>query len=258
MTTADASAAMSFEWTKIRTLRSTLWCLVLYGLTSVAIGILYGHFMGDAYGEMNERDRAAFDPVAAGFSGLRTGVIALVVFGVLTVTSEYSTGTIRSSLTAVPQRGVFYGAKVLTGTLTAFLVSLVVVVVGFLTAQAALGGPSQVSLFDDGVPQAVFGAVLYATLLCTFSMGLASLLRSSALTMGILVPLFFMVSTILTSLPGARTVAQFLPDVAGGLVLSSKEPSDTVLTAWSGMAVLGAWTALAVTAGCLAVRHRDA
>lgn len=256
---ADTGAAVAFEWVKIRTLRSTVWSLALFSVMSVAVALIFGYVMRGSYADMSEAARANFDPVASGFSGLKLGMIALVVFGVLTVSSEYSTGTIRSSLTAVPRRGVFYAAKMLTGTGTALVVSVVVVAVSFLTAQAALGSPANVSLSDEGVPRALLGAVLYMTLICAFSMGLATVLRSSALTMGILVPLFFMISTILNSIPGVQKVAQFLPDLAGGLMLRGKPPQgETVLTAWSGMAVLTAWAVVSVTAGYLAVRSRDA
>ncbi|MFJ8850016.1 ABC transporter permease subunit [Streptomyces sp. NPDC102437] len=254
---ADIGAAVAFEWTKIRTLRSTLWSLALYFLASVTLALLTGGFLRSSQQRMSAEAMAKFDPVASGFSGLRLGLIALVVFGVLIVSSEYATGTIRSSLLAVPRRGVFYGAKMLTGGAAAFVVSVVVVVVGFLTTQAAMGSPRSVALTDDGVPTALAGAVLYTTLLCVFSMGLASVLRSSALTMGILVPLFFMLSTILNNLPGVQKAAQFLPDVAGGLILYREQQEGTVLNAWTGMAVLLAWTVLAVSAGYLVTRRRD-
>lgn len=258
MTMADTSAAMRFEWTKIRTLRSTQWSLVVYFLLSMAIALLSGYFLRGAYKDMSAESKADFDPVAAGFHGLRLGLVVLVVFGVLIVTSEYSTGTIRSSLTAVPRRDVFYRAKLLTGTATALVTSTVVVVASFFTTQLVMGGPQSASLSDDGVLRALVGGVVYPTLLCVFSMGLASVLRSSALTIGILVPLFFMVSAMLNSIPGVQKAAQFLPDVAGGLILQSGRPEGTVLTAWTGMAVLVAWTAASVIAGYLAMRRRDA
>ncbi|MFJ4567536.1 ABC transporter permease [Streptomyces caelestis] len=252
------SSAMAFEWTKIRTVRATTWSLALYFLATLAVALLTGYYLRSSYDSRDSEALSTFDPVAAGFSGLRLGLIALVVFGVLIVTSEYSTGTVRTSLAAVPRRGVFYGAKLLTGTVTALVVSTVVVTVGFFATQLAMGDPQSVSLLDDGVLRSLVGAVLYTTLLCVFAMGLASVLRSSALTMGILVPLFFMISTILTNLPGVRDVAQFLPDVAGGLILYRDQPDDTVLNAWTGMAVLGAWAAAAVTAGYAVSRRRDA
>lgn len=255
---ADTRAAVAFEWTKIRTLRSTLWSLALCFIVSVIIALLFGYVLRGAYDDMSAESKADFDPVASGFNGLRLSMIALVVFGVLTVTGEYVSGTIRSSLAAVPGRGVFYTAKVLTGTALAFVVSVVVVVVTFFTAQTAMGGPQSASLSDEGVPRAMVGAVLYMTLICAFSMGLATVLRSPGLTLGILVPLFFVVSEILNNLPGVQKVAQFLPDAAGGIILRREPQDDTMLTAWSGMGVLTVWVVLSVLAGYVALRRRDA
>ncbi|MGP4110159.1 ABC transporter permease subunit [Streptomyces sp. 4N509B] len=253
----DAGAAVAFEWTKIRTLRSSFWSLALCFLVSVVIALLFGYVLRGSYDDMSAESKASFDPVGSGFNGLRLGMVALVVFGVTTVTSEFATGTINGSLAAVPRRGLLYGAKVATGTAIAFAVSVVVVLVTFLTAQAAIGSEHNASFTDPGVARAVVGAVLYMTLLCAFSMGLATVLRSPAVTLGVLVPLFFIVSEILSNLPGVRTVAQFLPDVAGGIILDAEPPDGTVLTAWTGMAVLAAWTALAVAAGYVALRNRD-
>ncbi|WP_419996274.1 ABC transporter permease subunit [Streptomyces boninensis] len=256
---ADVTAATAFEWSKLSSLRSTMWSLVAYATVSIAGAVALGVLIGMRYEEMTAAGKADFDPVSAGFSALRLGMIALVVFGVLAVSSEYASGTIRSSLAAVPRRGVFYGAKLLAGGAAAFGVSAAVVLASFFAAQAAMGsGAPSVSLTDAGVPRAVIGAVLYTTLLCLFAMGLAALLRSAALTMGILVPLFFVISGILSSVPGVQQAAQFLPDVAGGLVLVRTPPSDTVLNAWTGMGVLAGWTALALLAGYTATRKRDA
>ncbi|MEU1347377.1 ABC transporter permease subunit [Streptomyces sp. NPDC005775] len=251
----DLHAAVGFEWSKVRTLRSVLWSLAVCAGLSLAFALLTGVVVQHQYAD--KPAPSSFDPVSAGFSGLRLGLIGLVVFGVLVVTSEYSSGTIRSSLAAVPRRGVFYTAKMLAGGLTALAVSAAAAVTSFFLAQATMGDEG-VSLTDDGVLPALIGAVLYATLLCLFSMGVAVLLRSSAISMGILVPLFFTISTILTNIPGVGKVAQFLPDQAGGLVLYRNVPDEYVLNAWSGLAVLAAWTACAAGAGYLALRRRDA
>ncbi|MFF3635128.1 ABC transporter permease subunit [Streptomyces sp. NPDC002250] len=251
----DLGAAVGFEWSKARTVRSVPWSLAVCVGLSLAFAVLTGAVVQHQYA--HKPAPSSFDPVSAGFSGLRLGLIGLVVFGVLVVTSEYSSGTIRSSLAAVPRRGVFYAAKLLTGGLTALAVSAVAAVTSFLLAQATMGDES-VSLTDDGVLPALFGAVLYATMLSVFSMAVAVLLRSSAITMGILVPLFFTVSTILTNIPGVGKAAQFLPDQAGGLVLYRHAPDEYVLNPWSGLAVLAAWTAAAAIAGYLALRRRDA
>jgi ABC-2 type transport system permease protein len=136
--------------------------------------------------------------------------------------------------------------------------SAVVVFVTFFTAQTAIGADHNAAITDDGVLRAVIGSVLYMTLLCAFSMGLATVLRSSALTLGILVPLFFMVSEVLNNLPGVQKAAQFLPDAAGGIIMRREPQDHMILTAWSGMAVLAAWVALALLGGYLALKRRDA
>jgi ABC-2 type transport system permease protein len=255
---ADLRAAVAFEWTKIRSLRSSLGSVLLCLLASVLIALLYGWVLRGAFDGMSARSRAHFDPVGAGFNGLRLGMIALVVFGVLTVTGEYSSGTIRSTLAAVPRRGVCYAAKVLTGTAVAFAVSVVVVFTTFFVAQAAIGAAHNAAITDDGALRAAVGSVLYMTLLCAFSMGLATVLRSAAVTLGILVPLFFMVSEILNNLPGVQRVAQFLPDAAGSIILRREPQPHLLLTAWSGLAVLAVWTLVALAGGYLALRRRNA
>jgi ABC-2 type transport system permease protein len=250
-------SAIAFEWTKARTLRSSLGSLVLCFAASVGIALLFGMVLRGAYDGMSPEGKASFDPVGSGFNGLRLSMIALVVFGVLLTSGEYATGTISSSLAAVPRRGVFYTAKVVTGTLIAFVVAAVVTLATFFTAQAAIGGPHNAAVTDDGVPRAIIGAVLYLTLACAFSMGLATMLRSSALTLGILVPIFFMGSEILNNLPKVRTVAQFLPDAAGSIILRREPPDDTVLGPWTGIGVLLLWTLAAVLGGYLSMRRRD-
>ncbi|RZU51337.1 ABC-2 family transporter [Krasilnikovia cinnamomea] len=257
MTVMNLGAALSFELSKIRTLRSTAWNLGLFLVVSVALAITTGYFLRITYTDLSASAQQRFDPIGAGHSGLQLGLLALVILGVLVVTSEFSSGTIRSSLTAVPRRGVFFTSKLLAGALVAFAASVVVVVVSFFATQAALGSHS-VGIGDDGVLRSLVGAVLYTTLLTVFAMGLATVLRSAALTIGILIPLFFMVSTILANIPHVQKVAQFLPDIAGGQILYREPQGTTVLNPWTGLAVLVAWTAAAVVGGFLVIRRRDA
>lgn len=250
-------AAVLAEWTKLRTIRSTVWTLLFYVAATMAVTVLAGLFVGGNYAKMSAADKAALDPISIGFTGTRFGVLALVVFGVLAMSGEFSSGAIRTFLVAVPRRGVFYAAKLLAASLVTLAVCAATVLVSFCVTQALLG-EAGVSLTDQGAARAVVCGVFYAVLLLLFSMGLAALLRSAALTIGILLPLFFMVSGILLSLPGTRSVAQFLPDAAGGVAMDGKPMDGLLLTPLTGMAVLVAWAAAAVAAGYLALRRRDA
>lgn len=251
------SSAIVFETTKARTVRSTVWSLILSFLVSVAIALLFGWVLRGAYDDMSPESKASFDPVASGYNGLRLGMIALVVFGVMLVSSEFSTGTISSSIAAVPRPGRFFGAKILTGTAIALLASTVTTLVTFFTAQSAIGSPHNAAITDDGALTATIGAIFYMTLLCTFSMGVATVLRSPAPSLGILVPLFFMVSEILNNLPGVQKVAQFLPDAAGQIMMRGDPPEATILNAWTGMGVLLLWVIAALSAGYACLRWRD-
>jgi ABC-2 type transport system permease protein len=253
----DLAAAVTYEWTKARTVRSTLGTLLLALVLGVTVALLFGFVLRGAYDDMSEQGRATFDPVRSGFNGLRLSMIALVVFGVLQVAGEYASGAIAGSLAAVPRRGVLYAAKLITTTLVALTTSVVVVLATFVTAQAAIGGEHNASVTDDGVPRVLLGAVAYLTLLCVFSFGVAAMLRSPVVALAVLVPLFFMISEILNNLPGVRAVAQFLPDVAGDVLLRRRPPDDTVLSAGTALGVLLLWTAVATAGGFLAVRRRD-
>ncbi|MDN3356689.1 ABC transporter permease [Actinomadura sp. DC4] len=255
-------AALRAEWVKIRTLRSTVWSLLTAFALCAGLGLLFGLTLRGGFGRMDQEARANFDPVVAGFYSLTIGQIALVVFGVLLVTGEYGGGSIRLSLTAVPRRGMFYGAKVVAGTLTALVFSLVTGFVTFFTAQSALG-PHGVSLGAPGVLRAVLFACVYLTLICVFAMGVAAMLRGTALSLGILIPLLFLDSQGVGNLPKVRTVAQFLPDQAGLVMMRVVKPDPSFITyrgfgPWTALGILLAWTAAALAGGLLVLNRRDA
>jgi ABC-type transport system involved in multi-copper enzyme maturation permease subunit len=258
----SAAAAVRAEWVKIRTVRSTVWSLLLTFVLCAGLSLLFGLSLRSGFDRMDQKARANFDPVLAGFYSLTLGQIALVVFGVLLVSGEYSSGSIRASLTAVPRRGVFYGAKVLAGTLTALVFSLVTGFVTFFTGQGALGRHG-VSLGAPGVLRATLFACVYLTLMCVFSMGVAAMLRSTALSLGIMIPLLFLDSQGFGNVPKVRTVAQFLPDQAGLVMMRVVEPDPSFISyrgfgPWTALGILILWTAAAVAGGGLLFCRRDA
>lgn len=258
----SAVAAVRAEWVKIRTVRSTVWSLLLTFALCAGLSLLFGLTLRGGFDRMDQEARANFDPVLAGFYSLTLGQIALVVFGVLLVSSEYGSGSIRASLTAMPRRGIFYGAKVLAGTLTALAFSLVTGFVTFFTGQAALG-PHGVSLGAPGVLRATVFACVYLTLMCVFAMGVAAMLRSTALSLGIMIPLLFLDSQGLGNVPKVRTVAQFLPDQVGLVMMRVVEPDSSFISyrgfgPWAALGILILWTAAAVAGGGLLLCRRDA
>lgn len=244
------------EWTKARTVRSTWWSLTVSAVLCLGLAVLLGVQMAAA------NDRMSGTAAQLAFYPLLVGQIALVVFGVLLVSAEYTTGTIRASLAAVPRRGVFLAAKALTAAGVAGVVSVVVSFGAFLIVQWALGEHGT-TLAEPGVLRAVLGACAYVTMMCVFAMGVATILRSSALSLGIMIPVLFLNSQGLSSLPAIRPVTQYLPDQAGAVMMHVGEPGKTILGhsdfgPGGAFLIMLAWVAAALAGGYVSVRRRDA
>lgn len=244
------------EWTKARTVRSTWWSLATSAVLCVGIAVLLGLQMAASF------DRMSGSPAQLAFYPLLIGQIALIVFGVLLVSTEYTTGTVRASLAAVPRRGVFLAAKALTAAGIAGALAVVVSFGAFLATQQALGEYG-VTLAEPGVLRAVLGACAYLTMMCVFAMGVAAVLRSTALSLGIMIPVLFLNSQGLASLPAIRPVTQYLPDQAGAVMMHVGEPGKTILGhsdfgPGGAFLIMLAWVAAALGGAYVSLRRRDA
>ncbi|HMC72392.1 MAG TPA: ABC transporter permease, partial [Mycobacteriales bacterium] len=152
-------AVVRSEWTKIRSVRSTVWSLfATFGIT-VGLGALFCFAYVRRYDHLNIRQRLTFDPTVQSLRGLFLAQIAIGVLGVLVISSEYATGLIRTTLTAVPQRRVLLAAKAVVFGAVGLVVSMISVFVAFFVGQAVLDGKHLgVSLGDPHVLRAVLGA----------------------------------------------------------------------------------------------------
>lgn len=247
------------EWTKIRSVSSTVWTLSVAVVVTVALGMLIAALSKAGYDDLSAADRRAFDPTFLSFAGMSLGQLAMIVFGVLVVGGEYSSGTIRSSLAAVPRRGVFLAGKLAVATALALVVGLVTSFATFFLGQAMLGGHAA-ALGDPGVLRAVAGGGLYMTLIALFSMGVATMLRSPMLSLGILMPFFFLISMVLGNVPATRNAGRFLPDQAGSRIMQVVPPAgdDTPYGPWGGLGIMAVWALAAVAGGYAVLRRRDA
>ncbi|WP_077796703.1 ABC transporter permease [Streptomyces sp. JHA26] len=258
MSTAATQVVRS-EWTKIRSVASTVWTLSLAVVVTVALGMLISALAKNEFGDMSERERLFFDPTFISFAGMSLGQLAMIVFGVLVVANEYSSGMIRTSLAAVPQRGTFLFSKIVVATGLALVVSMVTSFVTFFLGQVMLGD-LKASIGDPGVLRAVIGGGLYMTLIAVFSMGVAAMLRSPMLSLGILMPFFFLISNILGNVDVTKKVGQFLPDQAGSKIMQVVTPidDDTPYGPWGGLGIMVLWVVAALVGGYLVLKRRDA
>ncbi|MFC5721334.1 ABC transporter permease [Streptomyces gamaensis] len=255
---AVVTQVLRSEWTKIKSVRSTVWTLGLALVVTVALGALISALTKADFDSLSPGDKITFDPTFTSFAGMGLGQLALIVFGVLVVSNEYSTGMIRASLAAVPQRGTFLFSKIGVATVIAFAVGMVTSFLAFFVGQAMLGA-HRTSLGEPGVLRAVIGGGLYMTLIAVFSMGVAAMLRSPMLSLGILMPFFFLISTVLGNVPATRKVGQYLPDQAGHKVMQVVTAGDQApYGPWGGFAIMVLWVVAALAGGYTVLKRRDA
>ncbi|AEW96571.1 MULTISPECIES: ABC transporter permease [Streptomycetaceae] len=251
-------AVLRSEWTKLRSVRSTAWTLSLAALITVGLGLLLSWLTNRQFDHMTPRERLTFDPTYTSFAGMTIGQLLMIVFGVLVVSAEYSTGMIRTSLAAVPQRGVLLGCKVAVATGLAVAVGMVTAFAAFFAGQAVLGA-HHTTIGEPGVLRAVVGGGLYLTLITVFAMGVAAMLRGPLLSLAILMPFFFLISGVLGVVGATRKVARYLPDQAGQkvmMVLASHD--DRPYGPWTGLGIMALWVVAALAGGYLTLRRRDA
>ncbi|MFE1955182.1 ABC transporter permease [Streptomyces sp. NPDC059524] len=249
---SETVAAVRAEFTKVRAVRATCLALLLFVPLSVLIAALDGWSAKSAIESDSGMLRDGFTAQQAGLDGILYGQLALIVFGVLVVSTEYSSGMMRVSLLAVPRRGRLYTAKLAVTATAALLVAIPVTVVGYLVTQAALG-PHGASIGADGVPRALAGAVLYLTLMSLFATGVAAAARSAVLPLAVLLPLVLAGTQILSVIGATKELARYFPDRAGIQMLTVG--SDDALR---GCLVLLAWTAAALALGYARHRRWDA
>jgi ABC-type transport system involved in multi-copper enzyme maturation permease subunit len=243
----ETLAAVRAEFTKLRGMRSTHLALLLFVPLSLAVAALGGWSAKNAIDSDNPGLRSDFTPEQAGLDGIQYGQLALIVFGVLAVASEYSSGMMRVSLLAVPRRGRLYAAKLAVTAAAAAAVAIPVTLVSYLVTQAALG-PHGASIGAADVPSALLGAMVYLTLMSLFAAGIAFAARSAVLPLAVLLPMVLAGSQILSVIGATKEMARYFPDRAGTQMLTVGS-SD----AYTGFAVLLAWVLAALAVGY--VRH---
>ena len=161
----------------MRSVRSTYWTMIVLLVVTIGIGALVTWLTGSHWNQASASDKASFDPTSNALVGLFFGQFVIVVLGAMTITAEYSTGMIRTSLTAMPRRGIFYVAKALVFTVTALVIGEVASFVAFFLGQALLGtAPVHISttLGAPHVLRAVIGGGLFIAVCGLFAYGIGT------------------------------------------------------------------------------------
>jgi ABC-2 type transport system permease protein len=249
------------EWTKFRSLRSTVWTLLTAVVLSIGIGALFSAVSASQYHTFSAADRASFNPISTSLNGMLFAQLAIGVLGVLLISGEYSTGMIRSSLTAVPRRLPVLWAKLGVFAGVVFSVILVTSFVSFFLGQALLNSHHLgVSISAPDALRDVIGAALYATVAGMIGMALGGLLRNTAAGISTFVAVFFVIPPLTDLLPTSWTshFVQYLPSNAGEVLFGGGRDLAHPLTPWTGFGLLCAYAAVMIGLAAWRLRRADA
>jgi ABC-type transport system involved in multi-copper enzyme maturation permease subunit len=199
---------------------------------------------------------------AAGFSlfGLFLGQLIVGALGVMVISAEYSTGTIRATLTATPQRLAMLVAKTLTFGVVIAVVSFVTTFAAFLAVQPILDTKDLGTTLGEGQSlRMVVGGALYITAVGLLGLGLGTILRHTAAGVSTIVGLLFVLPIVSGFLPQSwrEGWVKYLPGNAGGGVFSSR-PDPTALGPWTSLSVFAGYAVLSLVIGAILLRRRDA
>jgi ABC-type transport system involved in multi-copper enzyme maturation permease subunit len=251
--------ALRCEWTKIRTVRSTFWTLLVAAVLAIGFGTVFSAVAAHHYARETLAGRAGWDPTSITTSGLGLAQLAIEVLGVLVITSEYSTGSIRTSLAAVPRRGRFLAAKATVLTAVSLMAGEVMAFAAFLIGQALISGQAPTASFGQpGVLRAVIGAGLCLAALGLFGVALGTLLRHPAAAMVVLVAVVFVLPGIAAALPARieRNVEEYWPTMAGAQVTAVIHGTHQ-LGPWQGFGLMCLFIAATMAAALLLLARRD-
>jgi ABC-type transport system involved in multi-copper enzyme maturation permease subunit len=260
---AGFGGALRSEFTKIRSVRSTYWTLLVLLAVSIGIGAAISGGTAANWSHTSPSDRATFDATQASVAGLfYLGQLVIVVLGAMVLTAEYSTGMIRTSLTAMPRRLVVYTAKVAVFAAIALVVTLVAAFVAFFLGQALLASThDNATLSQPNVLRAVFGAALYVTLCGLFAFAAGAILRHTAAAITSVIGLLFVIPILANLLPNSwyLDVERWLPDAAGRALSVTVGANDPHLfSPWAQFAVFAVYTVVLLAVGAALFRRRDA
>jgi ABC-2 type transport system permease protein len=249
------------EFTKFRTVRSTVWTLLVSVVLIIGISALFSAVTASQYHTFDAADRATFNPVSISLSGMMFAVVAIGVLGVLMISGEYSTGMIRSSLTAVPRRLPVLWGKLAVFAGVIFSVSLVASLISFFLGQALLNGHHLgVSVAAPGAVRSIIGAALYVTVSGMIGVALGALFRNTAAGIATFAGVFFVIPPLTGLLPASISdhLSQYLPSYAGDALWGGARSVTNALSPWTGFAVLCGYAVVVIAAAALRLRRADA
>jgi ABC-type transport system involved in multi-copper enzyme maturation permease subunit len=248
------------EWTKFRSLRSAWWALLAMVALSIVVTLLVCSEAKQAYSELTAAERLTWDPTGLALNSFFVGQLCISVLGILVVTSEYATGTIRTSLAAMPRRGRLLAAKTLVFVVIALLAGQLTSFLSFLTGQAMIGrydGVPAAALGDSGVLEAVVGTGLYLAAIGLLAVAVGTLTRVTAGGLAVVVGVTLLVPAFGGTFPSwLQKGFAYWPSIGGPEIRNVQRTADFP-HAWLNLAGMTIGIAVVLVAAFAVFKRRE-
>lgn len=249
------------EWTKLISVRSTKWSFFAALLLTIGLPLLFSIVVRSHWDHMTPQDQADQHPLDFALVGVFVAQLAIGVLGVLVISSEYSTGMIRASLTAVPRRLPMLWGKAAVFAGATFGLMLPAVLAAFFLSQAIFRskGILELSFSTPGVARTVICGAVYLMLMGLFALGLGTIVRNTAGGIAVFAGILFVIPPLMLLLPNnwQDAVSPYLPSNAGQSIITL-HPTGNSLSPWAGFFVLLGEVAFALAVASVLLERRDA
>lgn len=260
---AGLTGMLRSEWTKLRTVRSTVFSIV--AMAGIALGLMsiIAWAVMRNWGDAGEGDQSFLRQHPLDIIIARPVFIAqlvVAVLGVMVISAEYTTGMVRSTLQAQPRRLTVLTAKILVFAALMLVVGEVLSFTAFFVGRAIIAEHIPVAIGDPGVLRSVVGAGLFMAMLGLFSLAFGAIIRHTAGAITSVLGLILIVSPLTGLLPGSwgAHISAWMPTNAGQLIYEPALPPGALLTQWQGYAVFAGWTVLLLAVAAFLFKKRDA
>jgi len=258
----DIVGLLSSEWTKIRSLRSSVTALVLLVVVTIGFTALFLALTVAQWDDIEPAQRLVFELDPARMilgAGFQLSQLAVCVLGVMVIANEYSSGTIQASILAVPRRTPILLAKAAVFAVLVFVVAEIAAFASFAVGAPILRSEVPVSIGDPGVINAITGAGLYGAVLGVFAIAIGAIVRHTAGGITGIIAFVLVLAPLTQLIPGSLGdhIHAFLPTEAGQLIVAARQGPDDLLTPWQGLGVFVAWTTALMLIAIALLKRRD-
>lgn len=252
------------EFTKLRSVRSTYWITFVLVLASVGWCVAYCLGTVHQWPNMSAQDRSGFDATQDSILGLALlGQLVIVVFGALMITSEYSTGMVRTSLTVMPRRGTLYAAKAAVFAAVSLVVAFVASFGTFFLGRILLSSTHvAMSLSQPGVLRSLIVTALFVEACGLIAFGIGALVRNTAAALTLAFGFLILLPELIRTLPVFlhNDLIRWVPggDAINSMTGTIGGPIPHTFSAWGELAVIVGYAAILLAAGAVLFSRRDA